>query len=184
MARGVLADSRRSRSQGGQHTRARVPGSPGSPFTAEEQSGRLLPLWETNPAQRSRERRPPNVAVFVTHSSGEGDSFLRPSTELGPGIIPTPRASRGRNRTGLCQGAGVTAHGRLLPAGTWRSVTPSSSALPGHCHPASSKPLQGTSPKPQALRGQQSPTQMTSFSCPFQVLPLADLTSQTRQMYP
>ena len=128
--------------------------------------------------------RAPNAAVFVTHSSGEGDSFLRPSTELGPGIIPTPRASRGRNRTGLCQGAGVTAHGLLLPAGTWRSVTPSSSALPGHCHPASSKPLQGTSPKPQALRGQQSPTQMTSLSCPFQVLPLADLISQTRQMYP
>lgn len=50
VARGVLADSRRSRSQGGQHTRVRAPGSPGSPFTAEEQSGRLLPLWETKPS--------------------------------------------------------------------------------------------------------------------------------------
>lgn len=57
MAGGVLADSRRSRSQGGQHTRRRAPGSPGSPFTAEEQSGRLLPLWETNPTQRSKERQ-------------------------------------------------------------------------------------------------------------------------------
>ena len=57
VAGGVLAGSRRSCSQGGQLTRARAPGSPGSTFTAEEQSGHLLPLWETNPAQGSRKRR-------------------------------------------------------------------------------------------------------------------------------
>lgn len=112
-----------------------------------------------------------NAAVFVTHTSEEGDSSLRPSTELGPGIIPTPGASRGRNRTGLCQGAGVTAHSWLLPAGTWRSVTPSSSARPGHCHPASSTfPRAPPGDKPQAP-GSQETTVPNPNDLPFISLP-------------
>lgn len=129
---------------------------------------------QTQPRGAGRDEvtgRGPNAAVFVTHSSGEGDSSFRPAIELGPGIIPTPGASQERIRTGFCQGAGVTAHGWLLPAGTWRSVTRSSGALPGHCHPASSAfPRAPPGDKPQAP-GSQGTTVPYPNDLPFMSLP-------------
>lgn len=149
---------------------------PGQPIYCRGAVGAPPPSLgdKTQPREARRDKvalRALNAAVFVTHSSEEGDSSLRPSTELGPGIIPTPGASRGRNRTGLCQGAGGTVHGWLLPAGTWRSVTPSSSALPGHCHPASSTFPQAPPGDKLQAPGSQGTTVPNPNDLPFMSLP-------------
>lgn len=124
----------------------------------------------------------------MADSLGKKHPSYRPSTELDPWHLPDPRDASGEEQN-WARSQSWTNCTTPLSARMWKSVTvvfqrpPSSPSSRPHQHQAPNpKPQCSQAPQPSQNNSPQS--KVTSFSYPFQVLPLADLTNQTGQMCP